>query len=191
MILLGLLLSLAAPSRAQVAPAAGPAPVGQVDERNLDEVFKRFTSGKPMLPTLKEVQAEQLKRDLAAPLKRDEAAVVPSGAGIGLFSQPPRDGVRRDTTERVDVTVSRPVSRVELGVGVSEEDIDIGRRRIAGGQSAYGFVSLDLSKIPLKRKLFHSPTATHSEVVLQDDRVQVSKDEYTVDFLKHPAGGAK
>lgn len=184
MLPLALFLSLAAPSRAQVAPA----PVAQVDAANLDDVFKRFTSGKPMLPTLKEVQAEQLKRDLAPRKKNAAAEGSPDGSGVGLFGQPPLEGVRRDTIDRVDVAVSRPSRRVELGVGISEEDVNIGRRRIAGGQSGYGFVRFDLSKFPRPRKIFHSPTAIHSEIVLQDDRVHVSKDEYTVDFLKHPAG---
>lgn len=183
MILLSLLLSLAAPSGAQVAPAPG----APVDASNLDEVFKQFTSGKPMLPTLKEVQAARLKRDLAPrPEDKPAAEGVPVEAGIGLFSQPPREGVRRDATEYVDVAVSRPARRVELGVGVSEENVNVGSRHVAGGQSAYGFVRFDLSKLPPARRLFHSPTAIHGESVLQDDRVQVSKDEYTVDFLKHP-----
>jgi len=182
-IVLGLLLSLAAPARAQVAPA----PAAPVTAADVDEVFQRFASGKPMIPTLKEVQAQQLKRDLA-PFKKEAAASVPPGAGVGLFSQPPREGVRRDTTESVDAAVSRPVRRVELGVGVAEESVVIGRRAVSSEQRAYGFARFDLSKVPLPRKLFHSPTAIHSENVLQSDRVQASQDEYTVGFLKHPTG---
>ena len=36
----------------------------------------------------------------------------------------------------------------------------------------------------------HDASVAHQAagIVLQDDRVHVSNDEYTVDFLKHPAG---
>lgn len=184
MIVLGLLLSLAAPVRSQVAPA----PAAPVDASNLDEVFRRFASGRPMLPTLKDVQAEKLKRDLA-PRKEDggaAAAAAPAGSSLGRFSQPPMEGVRRDTTESVDVAVSRPVRRAELGVGYAQENAVVGSRPVFSDQRAYGFVRLDLSKLPLPRKVFHSPTAVYTESVVQDDRVHVSKDDYTVDFLKHP-----
>jgi hypothetical protein len=183
MILLGLLLSLAAPSRAQVAPA----PVEQATPVNVDELFQRFTSGRPMIPTLKEVRAEQLKRDLA-PWKGegDAPSGLPGRSDFGHFNQPPMQGVRRETTESVDVAVSRPLRRVELGVGASQEDVSVGNRRVSGDTSGYGFARLDLSKTPLVRKLFHSPTAVHAVTEVQDDRVQVSKDDYTVDFLKHP-----
>jgi hypothetical protein len=182
MLVLGVLLSLAVPAPAQTAPA----PSAPVNASNLDEVFKRFTTGQPMMPTLKEIRAEQLKRDLA-PRESDESApTAPEPAGIGLFGQPPRDGVRRDATESVDVAVSRPFKRLELGVGAAQEDVAVGRRSISSDQRAYGFVRLDLSKIPLRRKLLHAPTATHSEIVVQDDKVHVSKDEYTVKYLKDP-----
>ncbi|HEX4048725.1 MAG TPA: hypothetical protein VH309_12860 [Elusimicrobiota bacterium] len=190
MIACGLLLALALPASAQVAPAlpAEPAPASPVTPSNLDDVFRRFTSGQLMIPTLKEVQAEQLQRDLArAPEDGDGALPGPqTGAGLALFSAPPMNGVRRETTERVDVAVSRPARRVELGVGYSLEDVNIGNRHIEGGTSWYGLAQIDLSKVPLARKLFHSPTAVHSEVVLQDDHVSVDQDDYTVDFLKHP-----
>lgn len=182
-------MALALPAGAQVAPAlpASPAPAAPVTPSNLDEIFQRFASGQPMLPTLKEVQAEQLKRDLARKPDHDATDPGPSlGAGVSLFSAPPREGVRRETTERVDVAVSRPVRRVELGTGYSAMDVNIGPRHIEGGTSWYGFARFDLSKAPLARKLFHSPTAVHSVVVVQDDHVSVSQDDYTVDFLKHP-----
>ena len=183
MIVLGLLLSLAAPLRAQVAPA----PVPAVEPGQLDELFKRFTSGKPMLPTLKEVQAAQLKRDLAPrPDDKTAPALPRTAADIGRYSQPPKEGVRRDTTESVDVAVSRPLARVELGLGAAQENVVVGRRSVSDERRVYGFLSLDLSKVALPRKLFHSPTATHTETVVQDDRVQVSKDHYTADYLKHP-----
>lgn len=181
MLALGLLLSLAAPARAQTAPA----PAAPVDAARIDELFKRFTSGQPMIPTLKEVEAERLKRDLA-PRKEDEAPAAPVFAGIGRCSAPPMEGVRRDTTESLDVAVSRPVGRVELGVGAATENVVVGRRTVFDDRRAYGFVRLDLSKLPLPRKLLHSPAATHAETVVQDDKIQVSKDDYTVDFLKHP-----
>jgi len=182
MIVLALLFSLAAPARAQVAPA----PAAPVDASNLEDVFKRFASGAPMIPTLKDVQAAQLKRDLA-PLKEAETAAAPRAGGIGLFSQPPMEGVRRDATQSVDVTLSRPLKRLELGAGAAEEDVVVGRRTVSTDRRYYGFVRLDLSKAPLPKKLFHSPTATHTETVVQNDKVQISQDEYTVDFLKHPA----
>jgi hypothetical protein len=97
-------------------------------------------------------------------------------------------GVRRDATESVDVAVSRPLRRVELGAGYAQEDAYVGNRRLTGDTREYGFVRLDLSKTPLARKLFHSPTAVHAEVLAQDDKLQVSKDEYTTRFLKHPTG---
>jgi hypothetical protein len=181
-IVLGLLLALAAPSRAQVAPA----PSAPVDASNLDDVFKRFASGKPMLPTLKEVQAEQLKRDLA-PRKTDEAA-APAVPGLADFRRPPMEGVRRDTIESVDVAVGRPVRRLELGVGVAEENAAVGTRAVFSDQRAYAFARFDLSKVPLPRKLLHSPTAIHAESVLEDGKAQVKKDEYTTRFLTHPAG---
>jgi hypothetical protein len=188
MITLGILLALAAPSRAQIAPAptGSPAPAELVQPGNVDEIFKRFASGRPMIPTLKELQAERLKRDLAP--RKDQGVGEPAAPGIdfGHFNQPPMQGVRRDSTESVDVAFSRPARRVELGTGVSEEDVYTGSRRIEGGQRAYGFVRFDLSKAPPLRKLFHSPTAIHSEVEVQDDHTRVAKDEYTVDFLKHP-----
>jgi hypothetical protein len=189
MIAWGLLLALASPTHAQVAPALteAPAPVGAVQPSNVDELFSRFTSGRPMIPTLKEVQAEQLKRDLAP---RKEAGGVtleiPGRSDFGHFNQPPMQGVRRDSTESVDVAVSRPMRRVELGTGFSEEDVNVGTRRISGSTSQYGFLRIDLARAPLARKLFHSPTAVHTETETQDDHVHVSKDEYTTDFLKHP-----
>jgi hypothetical protein len=188
MIAWGLMLALASPSRAQVAPALteAPAPVEAVQPSNVDEFFSRFTSGRPMIPTLKEVQAQQLKRDLA-PLKGDGgSADLPGGSILGHFNQPPQQGVRRDSTERVDVAVSRPVRRIEVGAGYSEEDINIGNRHVSGNTSQYGFLRFDLSKAPLARKLLHSPTAVHAETEIQDDRVHVSQDDYTTDFLKHP-----
>jgi hypothetical protein len=185
MLLLGLLLSLAAPSRAQVAPAPAP----QVEPGTVDEIFKRFASGKPMIPTLKEVQAEQLKRDLA-PRKDDGsgASSTPGVSEFGHFNQPPMQGVRRDTTESVDVAVSRPLRRIELGAGYAQEDVYRGTKHLMGDTRGYGFVRLDLSKVPLARKLLHSPTAVHSEILVQDDKTQVSKDEYTTRFLTHPSG---
>ena len=183
MILLGLLLSLAAPSLAQTAPA----PVEQVTPGTLDDIFSRFASGRPMIPTLKEVQAAQLKRDLAPRKGEGDAPAGPPGRSeFGHFNQPPMQGVRRASTESVDVAVSRPLRRVELGVGASEQDVSVGNRSVSSDTSGYGFVRLDLSRTPLARKLLHSPTAIHAEISVQDDKASVSKDEYTVDFLKHP-----
>ena len=189
MIAWGLLLALASPSRAQVATALAeaPAPVEAVQPSNVDELFSRFTSGRPMIPTLKEVQADQLKRDLAPRNGAVSGSLeLPGRSDFGHFNQPPMQGVRRDSAESVDVAVSRPVRRVELGVGYSEEDVNVGSRHISGGTSQYGFVRIDLSKVPLARKVLHSPTAVHTETEIQDDHVHVSKDDYTVDFLKHP-----
>jgi hypothetical protein len=182
MILITLLFLFAAPSRAQIAPA----PTEAVRGDNLDDVFRRFNSGKPMIPTLKEVQAEQLKRDLAPrPGKEDS----PEGASTNFANRnrPPLANVRRQTTESVDVAVSRPLPRVELGVGYSEMDVHAGNRRVAGDTSKYGFLRIDLSKIPLPRKFLHSPTAVHTETEV-GEKVRVDSDEYTTRFLKHPTG---
>jgi hypothetical protein len=176
------------PAHAQNSPTLteGPAPVETVQPANVDELFSRFTSGRPMIPTLKEVQAQQLKRDLAPRKGESVTAELPGRSNFGPFSQPPMQGVRRDSTESVDVALSRPARRVELGVGVSEEDVNVGNRHLSGDTSRYGFVRIDLSKAPLARKLFHSPTAVHAQTEIQDDHVHVSQDDYTVDFLKHP-----
>lgn len=179
---------LLVPARAQTAPAPteGPAPVEAIRPSNVDELFRQFNSGRPMLPTLKEVRAQQLKRDLA-PLKGSgDAEGLPGRSDFAHFNQTPPPGVRRDFAESVDVAMSRPARRVELGAGYSEEDVYEGNRHLSSVASRYGFVRFDLSKTPLARKLFHSPTAVHSETETQDDHAHVSKDEYTVDFLKHP-----
>lgn len=178
-IILGLLLSLTAPSRAQVAPA----PAEQVQPGNLDEVFRRFTSGKPMIPTLKEVQAEQLKRDLA-PRPEDVSSATP-GSNFALRNRPPLENIRRQTAESVDVAVSRPLPRVEFGVGYSESNVYVSSRHVEDNVSKYAFVRIDLSKNALARKLLHSPTAVHTETEV-GEKVRVDSDEYTTKFLAHP-----
>jgi hypothetical protein len=182
MMLLGLLLSLAAPAPAQV----GPAPSAQVEPGAVDELFKRFTSGRPMIPTLKEVQAEQLKRDLALRPEAKDPGEGPS-TSFAQRNRPPLTNIRRQTDESVDVAVSRPLPRLELGVGYSETNVYQGQRRVQDTTRKYAFLSVDLSRFPLRRKFLHSPTAVHAESEV-GEKIRVEKDEYTTRFLKHPNG---
>jgi hypothetical protein len=182
MMLLGLLLSLAAPSGAQ----AGPAPCAQVEPGAVDELFKRFNSGRPMIPTLKEVQAEQLKRDLAPRPEARGSDEGPSG-GFAQRNRPPLTDTRRQSDESVNVAVSRPFPRVELGAGYSETNVYEGRRHLQDASRKYAFLSIDLSRLPPPRKLLHLPTAVHEESEVGEN-IRVEKDEYTARFLKHPAG---
>jgi hypothetical protein len=179
MIALGLILAFAAPARAQIAPA----PAEQVTPENLDDVLRRFTSGRPMIPTLKEVQADRLKRDLSP--RPDEDATAPAQPPISLRNQNPQWNFRRETTESVDVAVSRPLRRLELGVGVKDTGVYQGSRNIEGRQDVYAFVRVDLARVPLARKLFHSPTAVHAQTEA-GETVRVQSDEYTTKFLTHP-----
>jgi hypothetical protein len=182
-----LCLALAGSAPAQTAPAlpATPAPVGRVTGENLDEIFQRFASGRPMIPTLREVQESQLKRDLAPRASDGSPAVgapAPTFAGRGT---PARPGERRTTLESVDVAVSRPLPRLEFGLGASQRDVETGNLHQGSSTSKYAFASLDLSRTPLKRKFLHSPTAVHAQIEI-GDKVRVESDGYTTDFLKHP-----
>jgi hypothetical protein len=183
-----LLLTLAAPLRAQTAalpPAPAPAAEVPADDAKLDELFRRFTSGRPMIPTLKEVQAEQSRRDLAPRPDEGGSAAAGSHAGFGFGNQPPLANERKATRESVDVAVSRPLPRAELGVGYSEANLYAGSLRLEHDVSKYAFLRIDLSKSPLPRKLFHSPTAVRVETEV-GERVRVSSDDYSIRSLPRP-----
>ena len=193
MITLSLLLMLGAPSQAQTAPAESPAAVGQLQSADpavsgakLDDLFKRFTSGSPMIPTLKEVQAENLRRALAPRPGEFKASILlpmdPALRGPG----PIPDSPRRTTTENVDVSVSRPLPRVELGVGFGAQRVYAGNGPYEDDKSAYASVRIDLSKNILGRKLFHMPTAVHTKTKIGDSDAQVSSGEYSIDTLRKP-----
>jgi hypothetical protein len=180
MIILGILLALAAPSHAQIAPPLPEtASVEPLPSEKLDELFRQFTSGRPMIPTLNEARAAQLRGDLAQHPSEGGSFGTTLRTDFALRRKPPLTNVRRTTSERMDVAVSRPVSPVEIGMGSSETNVYEGNRHLEDDKSVYAFLRIDFSKNPLARKLFHSPTAVHTKTEV-GEHVRVASDEYSV-----------
>ncbi|MFI5350091.1 MAG: hypothetical protein ACHQ2Z_11140 [Elusimicrobiota bacterium] len=189
MIIMGLLLTLAAPSHAQTVPALPNEPTNAsspVSPENLDEVFSQFASGKPMIPTMKQVEADRRARDLSGPPLENGSNPDAAGASLLLVhSRPSPVAVRREMTESVDVAVSRPAPRLEFGAGYAERSVDVGYRPVESDDSVYGFARVNLAKTLPARKLFHSPTAVHTQIEA-GEKLHVSAEDYTTRFLTHP-----
>ena len=187
MIVLGLLWALASPSCAQAAsvPPEAPAPAAAVTPENLDDMFRRFASGRPMIPTLKEVQADRPRANFPAVPVADDTALPATRSDFARRDTPPLANDYRMTGEKVDVSMARPLPRLELGFGYSSNDAYLGDRHIEGYTNQYAFAHLDLSRAGAARKLVHSPTAVYTETEL-GEHTRVSNDDYSIRSLAKP-----
>jgi hypothetical protein len=152
----------------------------------LDDLFGRLNSARPLLPQInsKDVELERLKRRLM-PRPEDSAPAAPDGSRVSLRIPNASDRGRRETRESVDVAFSRPLPRVELGIGASERNVYWGTEQVENHRNAYLFLRVDLSRNPPASKLLHSPTVVHAESEV-GPRNRVRSDEYSLHSLPRP-----
>jgi hypothetical protein len=183
---------LLAPARAQIAPAE-PTPdesaraIGVQAAKDpaaasaaLNDLFRRLSLPRVVLPTWQEVQQDRLRRDLVG------APARPAPSDASTVDRAPIDPQGRTTRESVEATLSRPLPRVGLGVGCAQTAVDQYDERLFRDQAKFLFLGIDLSRIARPPRLLAPPVVDHDLIELAPSRVRVRSEEFVVDSLKLP-----
>jgi hypothetical protein len=186
-----LLLILSVSARAQIAPAE-PTPAdmahdisAQADKNpagasaSLNDLFRKLSTPGIALPTWKEVQQERMKRDLSIPSNDEPKPQEPYILGGPRTA----DYQIGQTRGAADVSFSRPLSRVELGLGASQTNVFLGNQQLSSDNAGYASVRINISRLAPKRKLIHSPTAIVDESDVTPSHVRVASHSYDIHSL--------
>lgn len=186
-------LLLCATARAQLVPAE-PTPAESANaigaqaakdpaaaSAALDDLYRRLSSPRIVLPTWEEVQQDRLRRDLSRP--PDGSATTDAQTYFGLSRIDPQ---LRTTRESVDVTLSRPFPRVGLGAGWTQTTIYVNDQRVSRDEAKYFLLTVDVSRLVRPARLLTPPLVDHAETEVSPSHVRVTDDRRVVDSLKLP-----